>query len=1230
MTSTNKATSLLLFLAFALLAAPAHAATYNWDGSQNNNWDNGPNWFGASGWPDSATDDAVFDTDNYSLNDRDVDLRGGTFDVGLLNMDGAHDQLTFFSSTAQQGTLRLNGNMDYTQSAFTGNGLGHQFNIDLEVVGNSTWIGGEGHRVAISGELQGSGDITTLVDIVNLRGFELIRLNSANSYSGHLTIQHGYVTLADTNALQNAQVTLNWDNSLRMNNDIDANIGRLSGSGNLNVGAGTFTTNTSLNSSFSGNITGSTTGQFKKNGTGTLTLTGDISNIEWVQNGSGGNLVLDGNSATIGELVASLGELTLQNGADVNMSGSGIARSGSVGTLKVTGAGTQLRNGAELAATNGTGEGTINILNSASVSGFDIVTAGKLGTGDIIVQQDATVSADALGLGGKDALENGGTGELSVLTGGHVAISGETRLWTNTSGLFVFGDGTMTTGTLTSPGGTSPTIQLSDPSGGGPSLTLGTNDAVAEATFTGVIEDLGANPSSIEKVGANTQVLAGNNTFTGGITINGGTLGLAHNNAAGTGAITVLGSTIDYADTVNISNPIDLQNNVTLNVDTGSATQSGVISETGSSFDITKTGAGSLVLSAANTFTGTTQIDGGSIVLGTSFALRNSTVQINVNNGLGLGVGSAVIAGLSGAGDIDLGSADLWVGWTGNDVVSTTYSGILSGTGNLNKIHGDGALTLTAANTFSGETNIQAGQIVIGNANALQNSTVRISINDGLDVTTNTVNASIGALAGSKNLNLGSQTLTTGNNGDSTTYSGILSGTGDLNKTGAGTLTLTAANTFSGATTIDAGQIVIGNANALQNSTVVLLVNNGLNLNGFDATIAGIAGLPGSSNLDLANSTLTIGNNNVSSPIYAGIISGTGSLNKIGSGDLGLIGNNTFSGGVTLNEGRFGLGNVNAAGTGPITVTGPATIAYATNTTSNQIDLQSNVMLEVQSVSSVSSTQAGVIGETGGSFGITKTGDSKLVLTANNTYTGGTTIDGGTLLANNTTGSATGSGSVAVNTGGTLGGTGSVAGIVTVNSGGTLAPGVSPGTLTVEDIVFNAGSTFAVELAGDGGVAGVDFDQLVVNNGATLGGTLDLSLVNPFTLSPGLSFEILDVGGSLAGTFSGLSQGALVGNFGGTDLFINYAAGDGNDISLMATFAGDFDLNFDVDGADFLKWQRGFGDIYDANDLTNWSANYGSVASAIAAPASSAVPEPSTLLLGAMASIVGISLRRRS
>lgn len=147
-----------------------------------------------------------------------------------------------------------------------------------------------------------------------------------------------------------------------------------------------------------------------------------------------------------------------------------------------------------------------------------------------------------------------------------------------------------------------------------------------------------------------------------------------------------------------------------------------------------------------------------------------------------------------------------------------------------------------------------------------------------------------------------------------TQYAG--SSTGGLTKYGSGTLTLSAANTFTGATTVSAGVLALSNSAALQYST--------LNYSAGSITFVGITsgtlgGLSGSQALSTNNSSgasvaLTVGNNNASTA-YSGILSGNGSLTKIGSGTLTLAGVNTYSGSTTVNAGELAIavnGSINS------------------------------------------------------------------------------------------------------------------------------------------------------------------------------------------------------------------------------------------------------------------------------------------------------------------------------
>lgn len=136
-----------------------------------------------------------------------------------------------------------------------------------------------------------------------------------------------------------------------------------------------------------------------------------------------------------------------------------------------------------------------------------------------------------------------------------------------------------------------------------------------------------------------------------------------------------------------------------------------------------------------------------------------------------------------------------------------------------------------------------------------------------------------------------------------------------------------------------------------------------------------------------------------------------------------------------------------------------------------------------------------------------------LTLTGANTYTGGTTVNGGVLVVNNATGSATGTGPVTVNDGGTLGGAGSVAGLVTIAAGGTLAPGNSPGSITLTGgLSLPDGSALAVDLGAGGS------DQILVTGGTLTGaataGGITVNVTDTGGLAVGQTFTLLDFTGA--------------------------------------------------------------------------------------------------------------------
>lgn len=121
---------------------------------------------------------------------------------------------------------------------------------------------------------------------------------------------------------------------------------------------------------------------------------------------------------------------------------------------------------------------------------------------------------------------------------------------------------------------------------------------------------------------------------------------------------------------------------------------------------------------------------------------------------------------------------------------------------------GDGALTLSGANTYSGVTDIQAGSIITGAASTLP-STTPLTISSGASLQMNSNSQTIGSLAGAGSVALGSGTLTTGGAGTSTEFSGVISGAGGVTKVGAGSFTLSGVSNYTGDTNINAGSVII-------------------------------------------------------------------------------------------------------------------------------------------------------------------------------------------------------------------------------------------------------------------------------------------------------------------------------------------------------------------------------------------------------------------------------------
>ncbi|TAN37557.1 MAG: hypothetical protein EPN23_05095, partial [Verrucomicrobia bacterium] len=221
------------------------------------------------------------------------------------------------------------------------------------------------------------------------------------------------------------------------------------------------------------------------------------------------------------------------------------------------------------------------------------------------------------------------------------------------------------------------------------------------------------------------------------------------------------------------------------------------------------------------------------------------TVTNNLVIGGNFSIGTLGSDGLSWSGAVDLGSATRTITVT----QPALFSGVVSGAGGLTKA-GVTNLTLSGANTYSGDTTISLGTLRVANALALQNSTLRYSAGTFVFSSNSTAYA-LGGLAGSSNIALTNDggatiSLTVGGNTSNTTYSGVLSQGGSLIKTGTGMLTLSGANTYSGGTTVSNGVLQLGVDNALPTTTTLYVDSVGtVDLNGKNQTLAGLDGSKG-------------------------------------------------------------------------------------------------------------------------------------------------------------------------------------------------------------------------------------------------------------------------------------------------------------------------------------------------------------------------------------------------
>ncbi|ECU5011585.1 autotransporter outer membrane beta-barrel domain-containing protein, partial [Salmonella enterica subsp. enterica serovar Kentucky] len=871
-------------------------------------------------------------------------------------------------------------------------------------------------------------------------GDKTLTLSGANSYTGGTTISGGTLVASNVEALGSGDVTDNATLELNTGGDFANNIG---GTGSV-VKSGDKTLTLSGTNSYTGGttISGGTlvannvealgTGDVTNNATLELNTGGDFDNAisgsgQVVKSGdktltlSGANSYSGATTISGGTLIAThvnaLGTGAIDNRASLLLDASGQFTVTDLTTE--SGGNTEIGAGSTLQATTLTqkSDSTLTInLNGNTVdpvihAASQVSLAGTLditGVGDVLdsdpastddldtftlIASDKTIAGDfeKLTVAGMDA-------DLAdfITVDGRIDDTGKQYELTTALTWYADRDDAVTDA--------HGTFNLTNADG---SFAVNTVLENVDATLDPA-SATGWDGTSLIKQGAGTLILNAENTYTGGTTISGGTLVATNVDALGSG---------------------DVTDDATLELNTGGTFDNAI----GGSGNVVKSGADTLTLSGSNSYTGGTTISGGTLVasnveaLGTGDVTNNATLELN----------------------------------TGGDFINN-----IGGTGRVEK-SGDDTLTLSGSNTYTGGTLINGGTLVASNVEALGTG----------DVTDNATLA-----------------LNTGG-----TFDNAISGSGQVVKSGDETLTLSGTNSYTGGTTISGGTLVATNVEALGSGDVT-----------DDATLE-------------LNTGGTFDN----------AISGSGQVVKSGDKMLTLSGANSYSGGTLISDGTLVASNVEALGTGD--VTNNATLALNTGG-----DFTNNIS---------------------GSGQVVKSGDDTLTLSGANSYTGGTTISGGTLVATNVdalgTGDVTNSSTLELNTGGTFDNAISGSGQVvksgdetltlsgsntytggTLISGGTLVAtnGDALGTGDVTDnatLELNTGGTFDNVISGSGQVVKSGDDTLTLSGansytGGTLisGGTLVATSVEALGSGDVTDNAVLELntGGTFDNAISGSGQ----------------------------------------------------------------------------------------------------------